>query len=214
LLSIYRDQERGAKRKLLQGLGIPSGLPEHGSLGAVQGDHERLVGTVAAKHQGAVGEDRRAAVAVNRLVMDIAVRPDQCAFPLQACGALVSEVDIEPLTVRQGSRAGVAVLAVDARRLRPVLSKDLSVPDGLSCLGIEAKSTQGLIALVALLHRDGRSQVNEPAADNGRGPAFSRNWFSPGDVLGRAPVDWIMPLGSDPLAGRSAKLRPVVGADP
>src|SRR6266852_7423162 len=80
LLSICRDQERGAKGKLLQGLRIPSGLPEHGSLGAVQGDHERLVGTVAVKDQGAVGEDGRAAVSVNRLVMDVAVRPDQIPF--------------------------------------------------------------------------------------------------------------------------------------
>src|SRR5207244_5812199 len=122
--------------------------PEHGSLGAVQRDHEGLVGTVAAKDQGAVGEDGRAAVTVNRLVMDVAVRPDQMAFPIQASGSLVSEVDIEPLTVRQGSRAGVAVFAVDARGLRPVLAKDLSVPDCLSRLGIEAESAKGLIALV------------------------------------------------------------------
>src|SRR5206468_7891182 len=112
------------------------------------------------------------------------------------------EVDIEPLPVHQGGRAGMAVLTVDARRLRPVLSKNLSVPDRLSCPGIEAKSTQGLIALVAALSRDGRSQVNEPAADNGRGPAFSRNWFSPGDVLGRAPLGRIMPWRSDPLTCR------------
>jgi hypothetical protein len=99
-LSIYRDQERGAKRKLLKGLGIASSLPSHGSLGAVQRDHERLVGTVAAEHQAAVGEDGRRAIAVNRLVMDIAGCPDQLAFPIQACGSLVSEVDVEVLIVR------------------------------------------------------------------------------------------------------------------
>jgi hypothetical protein len=100
LLSIYRDQERGAKRKLLQGLGIASSLPKHGPLGAVQRDHEGLVGTVAAEDQGALGEDGRPAVAVDRLVMDITVCPDQLAFPIQASGALVSEVDVEVLIVR------------------------------------------------------------------------------------------------------------------
>src|SRR5436309_3464121 len=90
--------------------------------------------------------------------------------------------------------------------------KNFLIPDRLSSIGAQTKRMKRLIAPFALLGCDGRGQINELPADDGRGPALSGNGFSPGHVLRRAPLDRIMAGGSDALAGRSAKLRPVTRA--
>jgi outer membrane protein assembly factor BamB len=73
---------------------------------------------------------------------------------IEAGGALVAEVDVQPPAADHRCGAGMAVLAVDGRRLRAFLPEDLGVPDRLSGLGIQAQGAKRLIA--TSFHLDGR----------------------------------------------------------
>src|SRR4029453_14305058 len=99
-------------------------------------------------------EDRRAAVAVDRLVFLLAA-PQDLAPQVQAGGSRGAEVDVEALAGHDRRRAGMAVLGMRLRRVRPLL-EDLDVPLLLALLRVEAQRPQRLAAL----HGHCRRQVD------------------------------------------------------
>src|SRR5205085_3466730 len=107
-----------------------------------------LVESVATEDEQIVHEDRRAAVAMDRGVAEIVVLPDDVAVQVDGGGAGVAEVDVQAFARDNRSRAGVAVLAVDARRLAAVLFEHRRFPQDLARGSIETQSFQFLVTVV------------------------------------------------------------------
>src|SRR5205085_3741119 len=100
-------------------------LPEQLAGLALQGHDDLLIAAVRAEHESVADQDRRAAVAVDRAVLQLGVAPEDLAGEVEAGGPLMAEVDVQPLAVGHGRWAGVAVFAVDTRGRRAVLAEDL-----------------------------------------------------------------------------------------
>src|SRR5262249_36014732 len=106
-----------------------------------------------------------------------------------------------------GGRAGVAVLALDARGVA-ILVEDLLVPDRLAVGGAEAQGAQRLAAVVG---RYGGGEIKFSPRRHRRAPTQPGNLLFPGDVFVLAPFQRKLGTAVDALPGRPAELRPIIG---
>jgi hypothetical protein len=204
-------QGRGEGEQVVAGH-LAVGLPVHFAAFPVQGGDKLLVVAVGAENQGMVGQDRRAAAAVPRVVAELVIAPQDLAGGIQASRPAGAEMDVQPPAGDDRRGAGVAVLAVDVRPHCAVLAEDFALPEDLARLGVQAQGLEGLVGGGAVSHGHGSGQVDAPLGHHGRGPTGPRDRLLPGNVFGLAPMGRKVGGPGDPLAGGSAKLGPVFAA--
>ena len=143
LFAVHRDALRRAKGKLLPGIGGTFEFPCHLPIADAQRGDVLLLAPVAGENEFAIHNDRRAASAVLRLVIQLPILPDLLAIQIQTSGALVAEVNIEFPLMENGRGTGVAVLLVNASGgLLTGLIKHHDVPQRLAGGGVEANCGQ------------------------------------------------------------------------
>ena len=128
---------------------------------------------IDAEHHGLVGQNRRSAIAVDGRVFDRGAAPDDVTRGIQASRSAVPKVHINAATVDQRSRAGVTILAMNAR---VGVREDGLGPVLLPCFCVQAKHLQ--VNHRAFANRT--SQVNLTASNRGGGPATAGDWLCPG----------------------------------
>src|SRR5262249_772931 len=150
----------------------------------IERDDKLNIAAVAAKDEGILCKNRRAAVAVDRSVTNIVVLPDDFPVEIEAGRPLVAEVDEEPFAVGERRGAGVAVFIV---RLwgGSRLAEDFRLPQRLAVLGIETNRLKRKLVWLAAGRGNGRSEIDLSLLHNWRRPAMPRNRLLPRDILGR-----------------------------
>ena len=125
----------------------------------------------------------------------------------------MAEVHVESLAGNQGSGAGVAVLAVNARRCGAILAKHFLLPKNFSAGAVQAKRFQRLIVALAFRYRHGGRQIDFAFTDNWRRPAAPWDVLLPDHVPLAVPGSGQTAAFDMPLAGGTAELRPILGPD-
>src|SRR5262249_27818095 len=207
LLPLDVDQERRAEAELLDGVaGLAVGPPDLPAGGGVEGDDELLVAAVAAEDQLVVGQDRRAAVAVDRLGIPLVVLPHHLAAQVQARRPHVAEVDVEPLTADQRRRAGVAVFLMDARRFLGVFPEQLLLPEQPAVLDAQGEGGQRQVRDVG--DGNGGGQEHLTIDNDRRRPAGAGHFLLPNNVFGLAPFERQGAILDQALPRGAPELRP------
>lgn len=80
----------------------------------VQRHHERVSHSVTTEHQPVVVQNRRAAIAVLRRILEGGLTPLHVPGQIQAGRAQVPEVNVDHSVTHQRRGAGIAVLLMDA----------------------------------------------------------------------------------------------------
>ena len=204
-LPTRREEQRRREREWLHDVQVSRRLPRDLPGLPVERDDRLLVRPVDIEDELVAGQNRRAAVAVNRVVLERLLRPDFASIlRAQARGPHVAEVNEDVVAIDHGRRAGVAVLRLNRRRFG-ILLEDLHVPDHVAGLRIETHRAQRMV--LPLRHR--RREVDLPVRDDRRRPPESRNLLPPGHVLRLAPLGRELRGVGMPVTGRPAKLRPI-----
>ena len=136
LLPVDANKQGSGERESFEGLDGAVRFPGQPARVCVQGDDAGSVAAVTTEDQQFVYQDRRAAIAVHRCIGETTILPENVSTEIEAGGALVAKVNIEPLPRDQRRRTGMAVLGLDRRCGLAVLAKDLFRPESLARSGI------------------------------------------------------------------------------
>ena len=137
------------------------------------------------------------------VVRVVAIRPHHVAGKVEGGETAVAEAGHHAFTVSGGGRCGIRVAAL---LVSGHLPEDFLVPGNCPGFPLQRQHTAGL----AVVGRRGEKHAVAP--DNGRGPRFSRNRRFPDDVLRSRPFQRQARFRGVALAGRAAKLRPILGS--
>ena len=162
---------------------------------------ELIVGPIACENQHVFVKNRRTGRALERVVLELGVRPYDLACRIQAHRAARSEMDVDVRAVQHRCRRGVAVGLMP--RTRVVSLQHLDIVKQSPTRLVEADGVERF----SRIQRTGHP--NLVSLDHRRRPALARDSRFPGDVLLLAPVDWETLLIRVPLAVRPAELRPI-----
>src|SRR5438034_1550594 len=111
-------------------------------------------------------------------VVEAGVPPEDFAGKIEASRPLMTEMHIQPPAMNHRRWTGMAVLAVNARRQRAFLLKDIRRPKNLAGLRVQTQCLKRLIVFRTVL-RDTGSQVNAPCSHDRRRPTFPRDALLP-----------------------------------
>ena len=159
--------------------------------------------------QAITGQNRRAAVAGDRVEAESVVAPDNFTRAVEAGGPVVTEVNVEPLAVHEGSRTRGGVDLMQRLRGRAGRGEHLGVPRDASSRGVEAEDVEPGGQL-APRHGGGR-QKNLPVTHDGGRPAGAGHRLFPTDIVRGRPLERQSHGGAQTLPARTAKLGPVPG---
>ena len=147
------DQKRSAERKLLLCVETEHRFPEDLASLLVQRRHKRIAGAVATKNERFTRHNWGAAAAVDGRIFQARIAPKHFAIQVEACRALVSEMDIEPVRLHNRRRTGVAILIVNVSGTR--MEENFGIPKNLAATCVETECAQRRIAILRGHDRSG-----------------------------------------------------------
>ena len=122
------DNERGAERECSLGSRIARRFPTHVARARVERDDEWVLGSVATEHQQVVHQRRRAAVAVQRGILQRGLSPEDFSRTIERRRAHMPKMNVESAMIEDWCRAGRRVFLVHRFCAARLGLQDLDVP--------------------------------------------------------------------------------------
>ena len=180
--SIHADHERRAERKIRLHRDPARHFPRDLAGGFFERDDKGILRAIGVEHEPIARERRRAAIAVQRIVAEGVVPPKNFPSPIQTRGAVVAEVQINPISLDDRGRAGRTIFRVHGLHARFSRRKNFRFPQRPPARHVERQRAQRHSTRRI---RDSRREKNTTATDRGRRPTRAGHGYLPRDIFGR-----------------------------